>query len=142
MKKLFALMLALVMLLGMAACAEEKEEGVKGNTYVYESYVSNGETIDASEYLGGEKYYFETENSGTYSMAPYEGEVSSFPFTYTVDGSNIKVTVDYGGDMVNDIEFVLNGDKIVNTTSGPAYDADGNPIEGETITDVVTYTKE
>lgn len=145
-KLIVMLLFAAVCALCLAACGNNdksraKVPNVAGNTYVFESGTEDGEPMDAA-YLNGTKYTFAEDGKCTYTMTFGETSVDA-PATYKQEGTTVTVTMELGEEDEEPVvmNFKIDGDKITFTEVVPAYDDDGNAIDGKTVTNVLVYKK-
>lgn len=150
MKRLFALLLAAMVVLSLAACGsntdgdnttttttsatdtadkETTDPQVSGNTYVFESMTENGAAVaeDMATLYADSKYVFNADGTCAYGMVMFGTEIET-KGTYTQDGAKVTVTLDYGEDE-DPVEMVFTvaednitfAEEIDGTTSAQTY---------------------
>lgn len=148
MKRLFALLLAALMVLSMAACGgntndtddsgkKEPRETVDpmvqiSGTYVMDSYTENGEPVDEDTMALFEscKYILNKDGTCVYGMSILGTDVE-VNGTFTLKDDKLTITLDYGEEEeAVAMEFTVEGDTIVFTE------------EVEDYTTVQTFKKE
>ena len=91
MKKLFALMLVVVLTFSLVACGGEKETTIVGSW----------ESVD----MAGAIYNFGEDGKGSYEFMG-----AAMDFTYTDDGTAVVIT--YGKSEPNTFKYTIDGDKL------------------------------
>lgn len=149
-RKINALLVTMVLLslavLGTACGSEKKDpadSGVSGNTYVFESYTVDGEAVpeEMASMMEGSSYAFKEDGTLVYTIS-FGGMESEVNGTYTQDGENVKVTLDYGEEGTVDMDFTEVDGKLTFSETTPAYDDEGEAIEGQTTTSEQVYIKQ
>lgn len=132
MKRIFALLLAAMMVMSLAACGGNNNEStdlqVSGNTYVFESMTENGEAVaeDMSALYAGSKYVFNSDGTCVYAMSMFGMDIETNG-TYTQNGTTVTITLDYGEEGTVEMAFQVSGDTITfteeidGTTSAQTY---------------------
>lgn len=143
MKSLVMMLLAACLVVSLAACGnggKKDETQVSGKSYVFESMSVDGEAMgeDMTAFMAGSTYAFKNDGTCTYSVTFME-MTTEVPGTYTQDGTAVTVTLDYGEEGTVEMKFTASADAITFSETMPAYDDEGNEIEGQTTTTEQVY---
>ncbi len=137
MKRIVALLLAVMMVMSLAACGgntntdtdktaettssttannKSTEPQVSGCTYVFESMTENGQSVaeDMLALYTDSKYAFNADGTCAYTMSMFGTNIET-KGTYTQNGSNVTVVLDYGDEGTVEIAFVLAEDVLTFT---------------------------
>lgn len=147
MKSLVMMLVAVGCVFSLVACGngEAKKNGsqVSGNTYVFESASVDGEAMDSemTAFMEGSTYAFKSDGTCVYSVTFME-MTTEVKGTYTQDKEAVTVTLDYGEEGTVDMKFTVSEEAITYSETLPAFDDEGNEIEGQTTTTEQVYKLE
>lgn len=145
MKKFFALLLAALVVLSMAACGSNNDNGKNNDepettvnpmaaisgTYVMDTFTENGEAVaeEMMQLYTGSKYILKDDGTCVYCMTMFGTEIETNG-TFTLKDNTLTITLGGGDEDDVVMDFVVDGDTITFTE------------EVGDVTTVQTYKKE
>ncbi|MBO7184518.1 MAG: hypothetical protein J6V34_01835 [Oscillospiraceae bacterium] len=116
MKKILAMVLALMMVMALSGCGgndtvETTPPTYLSGTYVMESYTCNGESLgeEVLALYAGSQYVMKEDGTCVYTVSMH-GTVTQTPGTHAVHGQKLTVHLDYGKEGRVELIFTISGD--------------------------------